>query len=240
MVYITADHSLTRNLTRLSSSHWTNPVWICLDMWTETSVRLRCVHETTSIFSASHSCLSRGFPDLFDDFNAIFPAMQHCQTILLRGFPAPPCSAPGRRSAHHPCSAIFLRQLRRELGPTGLSSDAAEDLTHNYLGDFFGAGVIGILIEIYPLVMTSIAMERSTILKNGVKFYKWAISHGYVKLPDGILGYIYIYIGIVFLRKLAAWSNFWEIAVLLPKWSQGCPGIISNGHDQLLDHRMFV
>ena len=85
-----------------------------------------------------------------------FLQLKHCQTILFCGVHNLP--APGRSfGAHHPCSAIFLRQLRRELGPTGLSSDAAEDLTYNYLGffRFLRCGrVIGIYHWLYPIYIT--------------------------------------------------------------------------------------
>jgi hypothetical protein len=79
------------------------------------------------------SCLSRGF----HNFPIFFmPFLQHFCIVKPSSCGAHNLPAPGRSfGAHHPCSAIFLRQLRRELGPTGLSSDAAEDLTYNYLGD---------------------------------------------------------------------------------------------------------
>ena len=37
---------------------------------------------------------------------------------------------------------------------------------------------------IYHLVMTNIAMERSTMFSRQT-IYKWAIFHGYVKEPEG-------------------------------------------------------
>ena len=37
----------------------------------------------------------------------------------------------------------------------------------------------------YPLVITNIAMERSTIFNGEIHYFDWVIFNSYVKLPEG-------------------------------------------------------